>query len=83
MEYTLSPEGTDCVLQFTGETGIMDAEEIKTVMINVLSDYSLVNIDIAEVREIDMTIIQLFCSANQSFEKNNKTYNKCAYCPST
>ncbi len=52
--------------------GIAQANEIKNAVMNSLSSYGTVTLHLQDVPEMDMAIVQLFCSANMSFEKSGK-----------
>ena len=72
MECNINPEGIKCGIKFSGAMGIAQANDAKMTMMNVLSSYGNVTLDLKEVREMDMSIVQLLCSANMSFEKSGK-----------
>lgn len=72
MEYTLEPKGDKCTIRIAGSMGIADVGEIKNALTSSLSFYTSVTVNMEDVKELDMVIIQLLCSANISFEKDSK-----------
>ncbi|MDA8136697.1 MAG: STAS domain-containing protein [Desulfobacteraceae bacterium] len=75
MEYNLNTKGNECSIKFTGPMGIAQANEVKAALVNSLSSCSRVTMDLRDVHEMDMSIVQLFCSANMSFEKSGKYFS--------
>jgi len=75
MECNLNTQGNECSIKFTGPMGIAQANEVKAALINSLSSYGKVTMDLKEVHEMDMSIVQLFCSANMSFEKSGQYFS--------
>ena len=75
MECNLNTKGNECSIKFTGPMGIAQANEVKATLMNSLSSCGRVTMDLKEVHEMDMSIVQLFCSANMSFEKSGKYFS--------
>ncbi|MFA5904245.1 MAG: STAS domain-containing protein [Desulfobacula sp.] len=72
MECNINPKGNDCCIKFSGAMGIAQANEAKTILVKSLSSYRNVVLDLKEVSDVDMSIVQLLCSANMSFEKSDR-----------
>ncbi len=71
MESSNSSEAI-CNLNFDGKLSIEEASEIKEKIIEAFSKNQVVNLDLTNISDIDLSGIQLICSSNLYFEKNNK-----------
>ena len=76
MEYTIEPDGSECSIIFKGEMNIQDAGLLKTLISDTLDDYSSVMVDLKKVAQIDITCVQILCSSNMTFERDNKILKK-------
>ena len=60
------------VLKLDGELSIEQAAELKTALINSIENSDNVIIDIEDITEIDLSCMQLLCSAHQTLINLNK-----------
>jgi len=49
MECNLNTQGNECSIKFTGPMGIAQANEVKTTLMNSLSSYGRVTMDLKEI----------------------------------
>jgi anti-anti-sigma factor len=72
MEYTLEASGDKHVLTLQGELTIEHAGELKKAMIEAIKNSDHVAVAIGDVTEIDLSCLQLLCSAHRTALKSNK-----------
>lgn len=73
MECHTTTKGTECTITYSGSMGIAQASEMKTSLMHSSSSCTRVSLDIKAAEGLDMSIVQLLCAANMSFEKKGKT----------
>ena len=72
MKYTLEPSGDTHVLTLNGELTIEHAGELKKVMIDAIENFDRLTVAIGDLTEVDLTCLQLLCSAHRTALKSNK-----------
>jgi anti-anti-sigma regulatory factor len=70
--------GNKGVITLEGELTLPHAEELKGVFIKALQDADEVSIDFKNVRDVDLSCLQLFCAAHRSAVRLKKhvTFSK-------
>lgn len=72
MGFKIEKKNKKVTLTADGDLAIGIAADLKDEIFSCLSDSEEVNIDLDGVKDIDLSCIQLLCSANQTFEKQKK-----------
>lgn len=63
------------VLRLTGSWTIERACELKQLLLESLSDEQHLMVDLREVVEVDLSFLQLLCSAHRTFWGRNKPFS--------
>lgn len=61
------------VLTFEGSLGIQDNEELKSNFVNALHTVDKVILNVKNIYDIDISCLELFCSAHRTSVKLQKT----------
>lgn len=72
MNFTVEQPGIVGVLAAEGELTIQRAGELRTALINSLESVSHVMLDFRKVTEVDLTCLQLLCSAHLTSKRAKK-----------
>ncbi|MBI9090440.1 MAG: STAS domain-containing protein [Desulfobacterium sp.] len=72
MDLKTEKSGSTVTVKMGGPLTIEHAAKLKTFMSNVSGDAEEIFVDLDGVTDIDLSCIQLLCSANLSFDKNRK-----------
>ncbi len=67
--------GSSGVLNFSGELTVGHIEEMRTALIQALSNVGRLEIDFSGVTEVDLFCLQLLCSLHRTSLKLNKRVN--------
>ena len=60
------------VLHVEGDVTIGIAAELKEMILSAMSAEGPLSIDLSQAKNLDISCIQLFCSANSQFERHSK-----------
>ena len=72
MHFNLNPDQSKGTLTLEGEITLLQAQDLLTLLKEALAATDHVEIDIAELSDIDMAGLQLLCAAHKSAAKSNK-----------
>jgi len=82
---TYSIEQTDGgeTVTLEGELNVSCADELKEILINALSNGEHVKLDLQQVTEVDLSCLQLLCSAHRTSVRLNKIIGFTGTCPAS
>ncbi len=63
------------VMRLTGSWTIERASELKQLLLESLSNKQCVTVDLGGVAEVDLSFLQLLCSAHRTFLGHNKRFS--------
>jgi anti-anti-sigma factor len=66
MGATLTQSGKTVVVALDGDVTLQQAEEFRRVLIRALTDADEVSLDMEKVENVDLSCLQLLCSAHRS-----------------
>jgi anti-anti-sigma factor len=72
MNCGIERSGEIALLRITGDMTIENASDLKTVLIDSMADSSHVEINMSEVDTVDVSCLQILCSAHRTAEKEGK-----------
>ena len=72
MRLNVNKSGSKGVLKLKGELTLLCAEDLKKALVRALKKVEHLVIDMQQVTEIDISCIQLFCSAHRTFIGKNR-----------
>lgn len=72
MDFKLEPSGDRGTLTITGELTIDRADELRTMLITSLESTENVHVRLEAVTEVDLSCLQLLCSAHRTAMNLNK-----------
>jgi ABC-type transporter Mla MlaB component len=72
MGITLKRSGKKDLIQCSGELTLDHAEELRSALIKALIDVDRVELDMEKVTAVDLSCLQLLCSAHRSAVRMNK-----------
>lgn len=72
MDFKVKKGGNAGVLRLDGELTVRHAEEVKAVLMESLDQVDLVELKFTDVTEIDLSCLQLLCSACMTSYGSNK-----------
>jgi anti-anti-sigma factor len=72
MRLTVDKSGKKGVLRLKGMLTISQAEELKKTLIKALKKVNELEVDLKKVDEIDISCLQLLCSAHKTAAKSSK-----------
>ena len=61
------------ILTITGSVTIENIDAVKKVLVDIIDQSDHVMVNIADITEVDVTFLQLLCSAHKSMISRNKT----------
>ena len=71
----IDDSGGKGILKLDGDVTIEQAAELKNVLIDAIDKVNDLDIDVGELKNIDLSGLQLLCSAHRSSLNKNKTLN--------
>ena len=74
MDFKIEETGNTTTVKMAGPLTIEHATELSSCISNLPGGSEVFNVDLDEVTDIDLSCIQLLCSANSSFEKSRKRF---------
>jgi len=72
VDVSLTKSGKKWVLSLSGALTIDGAEELKAAFVNAVSRYKSIEIAFAQVSALDITCLQLLCSAHRTSVREGK-----------
>ncbi len=72
MDFKLEPSSDMGVLTLDGELTIEHAGELKKILIHAMDSAEHVDIKLKKVSEVDLSCLQVLCSAHRTAFKSNK-----------
>ncbi len=72
MECKVEQENNEARIVFSGSLTLDKIKEMQAVLVKILKEVETVNLDFSEVREADLTCLQLLCSAHWTAEGMGK-----------
>lgn len=66
MEYTKQARDNEVVLQLSGELTIGQADELRSVLVDLFTEADTVEIDVSSTTEADVACLQLFCASHKT-----------------
>ncbi len=72
MELTVNSSGNEGILMMNGNLTIDRASEMKTSLLNSINSVNHLAVKLGEVTDIDLSCLQLLCSAHRTAAKLNK-----------
>jgi len=73
MTYSIEQSDGTETITLEGDLTVSSAEELRNLLIRSLSDSSRVGVNLEHVAEVDLTILQLLCSAHRTSAQMNKS----------
>ncbi len=74
MHYEIEQAGQDGLLKLQGRCTIEQATDLKEVLLRKIEENGHVSVNLEQVSEIDLTFLQLLCSAHGTSLKLNKGF---------
>jgi anti-anti-sigma regulatory factor len=72
MKYTIKKRGKVRVLSFDGPLTLNDAKKIREALLKSLENTDDLRVDLNKVTKVDLSCLQLFCSAHRTVVKSRK-----------
>ncbi len=72
MAFDLDLSGNDGVLTLQGDLTIGEAEALKVALLKGLAQVDSVTVNLEQVTSIDLSCLQVFCSAHRTFDSAKK-----------
>ncbi len=72
MTYDFETSGSSGVMKFKGELVLEHAKKIKTALLESMGQMNNIAIDLKQVTQIDLSCLQVFCSAHRTFDTQKK-----------
>ena len=83
MQYIREKSDGEEMITLAGELTISSADELKDVLIKALSVNERISINLEQSTEIDLSCLQLLCSAHRTAIKNKKSLSRIGACPNS
>lgn len=81
MQYTIEKSDGAEKIMLAGELSISSAEELKGVLLNALSASDQITLNLEQVTEVDLSSLQLLCSAHRTSIRMQKNLTRTGSCP--
>jgi ABC-type transporter Mla MlaB component len=75
MHCTLKQENNKSFIMLEGELTLPYAEELKKTFVQAFANADCVSLTLADIQEVDLSVLQLFCSAHQGAMRSGKQLN--------
>ena len=83
MDFKSDKQGDVTVLEIRGDLTVQCAHEFKEVLLRSLDGTKYIVLNLEQVAEIDLSCLQLLCSAHQTFMRSNKKVALSGLCSGT
>jgi ABC-type transporter Mla MlaB component len=75
VKYTIEQSNGSEIITLSGELTISCADELKEVLKSALSVRDQIGLNLEQVTEVDLSCLQLFCSAHRTSIRLDKKFN--------
>ncbi len=72
MSVTLQQSGNEITLTLDGDLTLNHAEELRTFLIKAIIDSNRIFVQLGDVADVDLSCLQLLCSAHRSAARMNR-----------
>jgi len=83
MQYTTEQSDGAETITLARDMTISSAAELKEVLNNALSGSDRIMLNLEQVTEVDLSCLQLLCSAHRTAKKREKSFTRTGDCPET
>jgi anti-anti-sigma factor len=81
VQYTVEQTDGAEIITIEGELTISSADELKKVLMDALSVNDQIRLNLEQITEIDLSCLQLLCSAHRTSIKMQKSLTRTDTCP--
>jgi anti-anti-sigma factor len=83
IDYKVKEDGNNRILTMSGDLTIQSAATLQTILLDSLKDTNSLVINIENITAVDMSCLQLFCSAYRTAEASDKSFAIDSTCAET
>lgn len=75
MEYEIEQNGSEWTFKPAGSIRIADADEFKHLLLEAMSSFETIHIDVSRLEAMDLSVMQILCSAHRTATVKGKVFS--------